>query len=126
MDSFKGSLRHLFNAILTNQVTAEGFTLVECRILKDGKLQEIASYDPASIRHDTVKGGFRIWLPKAIQIIYENPSIPNSQLTGTILNGSGYIDIDDTGMLLDPLAIEITGYLGDFRVANLLPDNYRP
>lgn len=126
MDSYKGSLRHFFNSILTNKVTEEGFELVKCRLLSDGKLKEVGPYKPSAIRLDSLKGGFRIWLPNVIQIIYENPSEPNTQLQGTILNGKGYMDVDDSGMLLDPLAVTITGYLGVFRVADLLPDNYRP
>lgn len=125
-DSYEGSLRHLFNSILTKQVNNEGFALSECRLLNNNKLQEIGSYDPTSIRIDSLKDRLRIWLPNVIQISYENPSLSNSQLVGTILNSKGYIDIDERCMLLDPLAVTITGYLGEFRVANLLPDDYRP
>ena len=125
-DSYKGSLRHLFNSMLTKQVRKEGFVLSKCSLSSDNKVQDIASYDPASIRIDSLKDGLRIWLPNAIQISYENHSVSGSNLVGNIFQNKGYIDIDNRGMLLDPLALVITGYLGEFRVANLLPDDYQP
>ena len=125
-DSYSGSLRHFFNSIMTKRVSSEGFALVECKLSNDNKLQELGSYDPMSMRVDSLKDRLRIWLPSAIQVSFENPSLSGSRLVGNIINNKGYIDIDDCGMLLDPLAVIITGYLGIFRVAKLLPDDYRP
>ena len=125
-DSYSGSLRHFFNSIMTKRVSSEGFALVECKLSNDNKLQELGSYDPMSMRVDSLKDRLRIWLPSAIQVSFENPSLSGSRLVGNIINNKGYIDIDDRGMLLEPLAVIITGYLGGFRVANLLPDDYRP
>ena len=124
--SYKGSLRHLFHSMLTKQVSKEGFDLFDCQISSDNKILDIASYNAESIRIEPLKDRYRIWLPKALQISYLNHSVSGSRLVGNIFQSKGYIDVDYRGMLLDPLAVAITGYLGEFRVANLLPDDYQP
>ena len=125
-NSYKGSLRHLFSAMLTGQVSNDGFDLYKCQLTSDNKVQDIAWFNPVSIRIDSLKDRLRIWLPKAVQVSYVNHSLSGSRLVGTLFQGEGYVDVDNQGMLLDPLAVVITGYLGNFRVANQLPHNYQP
>ncbi len=122
-NAYLGSNRHFFKSILQGKVKEEGFTAFSETPPPYIKRVELNS---TPIRSDSASNKFRIPINKKIFIGYQ-PTSPS----GAILNGGmnfpkGYVEVDEQGVVLDPLSFTSFGYLSNYRIANLLPYNYEP
>ncbi len=121
--AYRGSVRHLFKSILANRTKEEGFTISVYQTSYNTIQQ--TSYTPSGIQFDSLNRKYIIPMENDIAVYYKSsPSSDHKVATLSFVNR--YVEVDNNGVVFDPLSFTITGYLGRSRVANLLPNDYKP
>ena len=142
--AYRGSLRHLLRALLTDTVDQEEFALL---LHRDdpftGRVQTVGMPVSASrlVRADGLGWG-TLRIPGHLAVTYrgepEEPSYlrsewfselrrrPDSVQQSTIRLARSHVRIDPQGTPEDPFAIITTGHLAFERLADLVPEEYVP
>lgn len=136
--AYHSSVRHLFKAIIKNRVKEEGFELYEDKnpetvIHRNQSLaanfNTLSSFNISEAVIDAKTNKFGIRLPTRLEIHYKYSR--QNQLYTDVPYAVGWIDmkeeilmVTDEGMVLNPSAIVVSGYLTQPRIAEMLPSNF--
>ena len=141
--AFKGSIRHFLRSLIRQSASDELFSISSGPLLKIRKTEGHMVTD-ADFQIDPAEGFplFMVSFPGYLRIEYGERDIDLSDPGGRYarrvavsrlaprprqvsiirLTGPSAL-VDSSGNLFDPLAIEVSGYWGDHRIENLLPNN---
>ena len=117
--AYSGSVRHFFKSVIRKHLKQEGYSLT---IVKE---ETSRPFQPDSIRISEAKGIYRIKMPGQIQIEY-NDSRLKEVTTSAMTFPNGFVDVDGTGSIVDPLTVISSGNMGELRVSDMLPFDYLP
>jgi hypothetical protein len=139
-ETFKGSLRHFFHALVNDQLEEEGFLLYsiskgfEYRRLESlqGAMDEqiLTPVDLTDLLIDSNPwGNHTIYSSAAMEVIYTKKSWKNSpywdaryQVSRIIMDDK--LVISKNGYVFNPYSYVVYGYLSEERLANMLPFEY--
>ena len=144
LDTYYGSLRHLFKSIVSGKVKEEGFNLYIDKSGNENNPYRTANFeaqlDKSIVALNTSnlvlpeknEGEFSIQIKKRLEVhytrirstakVYSDIQYPVSWLH---VNG-GVLKVNAQGIVLNPASLVISGAMNDARVADLLPYNYLP
>jgi hypothetical protein len=140
METYLGSHRHLFKAIIDHRLKEEGFDLFfesevkrDVYIPKSVSTTKLINLDPSKIKVNTLGDGrYQIELGMT-EVHYSR----KSQNVGTLyttydlevswLNPKkGYLIVDSNGIVINSLDMIVAGAMFEKRVASHLPHDYKP
>jgi hypothetical protein len=119
--SYQGSIRHFLKSLINNRLKEEGFKAyyLNTDLTKTTNSPLYFDFDPLEIIKPTsIPNIFSLNINKPMVILYENRQL-SAQFSE--IKPLAKILISNEGNLLDPYSIEITGKMGEKRLANLLP-----
>lgn len=142
-DNFYGSLRHLNQSILLNQLDSAYFALFKVvsggldRRITDNFIDElnetiIPVKENSILRRPLGDGNFRVFLPNKMEIHHLNRNWANDYYKNIyhpiswVKAPDGYYDIDRKGNLLNPNQLVLFGFFGRKGVARTLPLDFDP
>jgi hypothetical protein len=134
INTYKGSLRHLFASVIAGNSEGEGFRI-------DGKDPNLGRFNPGvinltsspSLLMDSTKGNYEIFRKGVYQITYFNKILPKrDRLSEDNPYPTSQIEVVDPSLKVDKWGvlklanIVTSGYFFTLRIADLLPTNYDP
>lgn len=137
-DSYRGSLRHFFKALIDDELTENGFKAQLTNTIiadKDGGVRETNRFtisnsddrfkDLITIEKTNTKGILRIKFDYYLRIHYEN-EMGNNRLGqfSMVQSPEGYIDVYESGIPVNPTAFYTYGYLATEGLYEMLPSDY--
>ncbi len=140
LETYLGSHRHLFKAIIDHRLKEEGFDLFfESEIKKDVynpksvSSTKLNNLDPSKIKVSTLDGNrYRIELAMT-EVHYKRKSLNEGSLYTTYdlevswLNPkNGFLIVDSNGIVINSLDLIVAGAMFEKRVASHLPHDYKP
>ncbi len=137
-DSYRGSLRHFFKALLDDQLSENGFKAQLTNTIiadKDETVSETNRYtisnsddrfkDMISIEQGENPGVLRIKFDNYLRIHYENEMGTDRLGQFSMVHSpEGYIDVYKTGIPVNPAAFYTYGYLATEGLYEMLPTDY--
>lgn len=107
---YHGSLRHWLTAVVAGKAAEEGFT----HSTVDGNPVPPPVANPAA-----AEGYYRITIEAPLQVRYQDQAL-------TTLSAATSVDVNSTGILINPRSITVDGGMNKPGLASLLPFDYRP
>lgn len=140
--TYRASPRHLFNAMIENEVERQGFRLYEdisetSAVVRKAKLeanlyQSIVPYDTIRKNIDSLNQHVILTLPSRLEVHYLGKKSP-ATIYGTVPNPISWVEVkggslvvNEDGVVLTPANLTLSGAMGQSRVAEILPYDYTP
>jgi hypothetical protein len=139
-ETYLGSLRHFFYALINKRLQEEGFLLYkiaggyENRIfesVEEAKRQHL--FNPVRyeeiVQNSSPWGTHTVYIPNALEIIYTEKKWADSpywdaryQVSRILMNDQ--LTVTKSGYVFNPVSFVVYGYLSEERLANMLPFEY--
>lgn len=142
-EAYRGSVQHLIKTIVDHRFREEGYILFEdrsglSRIVRTERLN--ANVDKTIFHYPMEKkitegkdaGTFTIQMPSRLEVHYRNKNIHSRIYTdvpypvGWVEVKGGYLYVRGDGFILNPTQMTVSGYMFQSRIADILPNDFRP
>ncbi|MBA4055985.1 MAG: hypothetical protein C0490_14820, partial [Marivirga sp.] len=142
-EAYRGSVQHLAKTIIDQRYKEEGYELYEdrsglSRIVRTERLganldKTIFNYPmDGKISEEKNQGTFVIKMPSRLEVHYKNKNYHSKIYTDVpypvswIEVKGGYLHVRRDGFVLNPLQMTVSGYMFQSRIADILPNDFRP
>jgi hypothetical protein len=138
-DVYRGSSRHLFKSIVDDQVAENGFELyreqtdIRSIVFEENLGNAISLYSTSTdVTADKQPGEYKIDLPFRLEAHYLKKKTSRATYRNIVHPVSwfeakeGLLKVHETGIVMNPDQLVVSGYLGNQRIGELLPNNYEP
>lgn len=141
--SYQGSIKHLMNSILLQEVPDQGFRLYKTFPDQMNRIrtntftvelgESIVELPQDSIRRIPLRNGnFRVIWPGRVEVHFIKKNRRNEYYldvyhpVGWVSAPSGFFDIDRNGVPIHPTQVVLSGYIGRPRMGRALPHDFTP